>query len=94
MRVGANGRQFRGDSKSNANFYDYGAEVLTVTDGGLRTSRERRQERAMRLRPTGGPADPEQSGRRLTGRGSILLNFPDSDFLSLWWRKVSSPEIQ
>jgi murein DD-endopeptidase len=33
MRLGPDGRLFHGDSKSNANFYDYGAEVLAVADG-------------------------------------------------------------
>jgi murein DD-endopeptidase len=33
MNLGPDGRLFRGDSKSNANFYDYGAEVLAVADG-------------------------------------------------------------
>jgi murein DD-endopeptidase len=32
MRLGPDGRLFRGDAKSNANFYDYGAEVLAVAD--------------------------------------------------------------
>jgi hypothetical protein len=33
MRLGPDGRLFRSDSKSNANFYGYGAEVLAVADG-------------------------------------------------------------
>jgi murein DD-endopeptidase len=33
MRLGSDGRLSHGDSKSNANFYDYGAEVLAVADG-------------------------------------------------------------
>jgi len=33
MCLGQDGRLFRGDSKSNANFYSYGAEVLAVADG-------------------------------------------------------------
>jgi len=33
MRIGPDGRLFRGDTKSNANFYGYGAEVLAVADG-------------------------------------------------------------
>lgn len=35
MRLGPDGRLFHGDSKSNANFYDYGAEVLAVADGRI-----------------------------------------------------------
>lgn len=33
MRLGPDGRLFHGDTKSNANFYDYGVEVLAVADG-------------------------------------------------------------
>ncbi|HXY52720.1 MAG TPA: M23 family metallopeptidase [Terriglobales bacterium] len=33
MRIGPDGRLFHGDTKSNANFYDYGTEVLAVADG-------------------------------------------------------------
>jgi murein DD-endopeptidase len=33
MRLGPDGRLFHGDSKSNANFYGYGADVLAVADG-------------------------------------------------------------
>ena len=33
MRIGPDGRLFHGDTKSNANFYDYGAEVFAVDDG-------------------------------------------------------------
>jgi hypothetical protein len=33
MRLGANGRLFDGDPKSNASFYSYGAEVLAVAEG-------------------------------------------------------------
>ena len=33
MRLGPDGCLFHGDSKSNANFYGYGAEVLAVADG-------------------------------------------------------------
>jgi murein DD-endopeptidase len=33
MRLGPDGRLFHGDSTSNANFYDYGAEVLAVAAG-------------------------------------------------------------
>jgi murein DD-endopeptidase len=33
MCIGPDGRLFRDDSKSNDNFYDYGAEVLAVADG-------------------------------------------------------------
>jgi murein DD-endopeptidase len=32
-RVGPDGRLFHGDNKSNANFYDFGADVLAVADG-------------------------------------------------------------
>jgi murein DD-endopeptidase len=32
MQLGPDGHLFHGDSKSNANFYDYGAEVLAVAD--------------------------------------------------------------
>jgi hypothetical protein len=35
MCLGPDGRLFHGDSKSNANFYDYGAEVLAVADGRI-----------------------------------------------------------
>jgi murein DD-endopeptidase len=35
MRLGPDGRLFHGDMKSNANFYDYGAEVLAVADGRI-----------------------------------------------------------
>ena len=35
MRLGPDGRLFRGDSKSNPNFYGYGAEVLAVADGRI-----------------------------------------------------------
>ncbi len=35
MRLGPDGRLFHGDPKSNANFYDYGAEVLAVGDGRI-----------------------------------------------------------
>jgi murein DD-endopeptidase len=34
-RLGPDGRLFHGDSKSNANFYGYGAEVLAVADGRI-----------------------------------------------------------
>jgi hypothetical protein len=33
MPLGPDGRLFHGDSKSNANFYRYGAEVVAVADG-------------------------------------------------------------
>ncbi len=33
MRLGPDGRLFHGDSTANANFYDYGAEVLAVAAG-------------------------------------------------------------
>jgi len=33
MHLGPDGRLFHPDTKSNANFYDYGAEVLAVADG-------------------------------------------------------------
>ena len=33
MRLGPDGRLFHDDKSSNANFYDYGAEVLAVADG-------------------------------------------------------------
>lgn len=33
MQLGPDGRLFHGDKKSNANYYDYGAEVLAVADG-------------------------------------------------------------
>jgi len=33
MHLGPDRRLFHGDTKSNANFYDYGAEVLAVADG-------------------------------------------------------------
>jgi murein DD-endopeptidase len=33
--LGPDGRLFHGDSKSNANFYNYGAEVLAVADGRI-----------------------------------------------------------
>jgi hypothetical protein len=35
MCLGPDGRLFHGDSKSNANFYDYGAEVLAVADAQI-----------------------------------------------------------
>jgi hypothetical protein len=35
MRLGPDGRLFHNDSKSNANFYDYGAEVVAVADGRI-----------------------------------------------------------
>jgi murein DD-endopeptidase MepM/ murein hydrolase activator NlpD len=35
MRLGPDGRLFHGDPKSNASFYDYGAEVLAVADGRI-----------------------------------------------------------
>jgi peptidase M23-like protein len=35
MRLGPDGRLLHGDSKSNANFYDYGAEVVAVADGRI-----------------------------------------------------------
>lgn len=35
MSLGSDGRLFHGDPKSNANFYDYGAEVLAVADGRI-----------------------------------------------------------
>jgi murein DD-endopeptidase MepM/ murein hydrolase activator NlpD len=35
MCLGPDGRLFHGDPKSNANFYDYGAEVLAVADGRI-----------------------------------------------------------
>jgi len=34
-RLGPDGRLFHGDSKSNANFYGYGAEVVAVADGRI-----------------------------------------------------------
>jgi murein DD-endopeptidase len=33
MQLGPDGRLFHGDPKSNASYYDYGAEVLAVADG-------------------------------------------------------------
>jgi len=33
MQLGPDGRLFHGDKKSNADYYDYGAEVLAVADG-------------------------------------------------------------
>ena len=33
MQLGPDGRLFHGDRKSNADYYDYGAEVLAVADG-------------------------------------------------------------
>jgi murein DD-endopeptidase len=33
MQLGPDRRLFHGDTKSNANYYDYGAEVLAVADG-------------------------------------------------------------
>jgi hypothetical protein len=33
MQLGPDGRLFHGDAKSNANYYDYGAEILAVADG-------------------------------------------------------------
>jgi murein DD-endopeptidase len=35
IQFGPDGRFFHGDSKSNANFYGYGAEVLAVADGRI-----------------------------------------------------------
>lgn len=35
MRIGADGRLCHGSTDSNANFYDYGAEVLAVADGSV-----------------------------------------------------------
>jgi murein DD-endopeptidase len=35
MSLGPDGRAYHGDPKSNANFYDYGAEVLAVGDGRI-----------------------------------------------------------
>jgi murein DD-endopeptidase MepM/ murein hydrolase activator NlpD len=35
LRLGPDGRVFRGDSISNANFYGYGAEVLAVAEGRI-----------------------------------------------------------
>lgn len=35
MCLGPDGRLFHGDPKSNASFYDYGAEVLAVADGRI-----------------------------------------------------------
>jgi len=36
MRMGPDGRLFHSDSKTNANFYGYGAEVLAVADARVR----------------------------------------------------------
>jgi len=33
MQLGPDAKLFHGDTKSNANFYDYGAEVIAVADG-------------------------------------------------------------
>ena len=35
LRLGPDGRLFHGDPKSNASFYDHGAEVLAVADGRI-----------------------------------------------------------
>jgi hypothetical protein len=40
MCLGPDRRLFHGDPKSNANFYDYGAEVLAVADGRISDLRE------------------------------------------------------
>ncbi|HEX4809586.1 MAG TPA: peptidoglycan DD-metalloendopeptidase family protein [Bryobacteraceae bacterium] len=40
MRIGPDGRLFHGDSKSNANFYGYGAEVLAVADARVSDLRD------------------------------------------------------
>ncbi|HEY7218643.1 MAG TPA: M23 family metallopeptidase, partial [Candidatus Binatia bacterium] len=40
VRLGADGRLFKGDSKSNKNFYGYGAEVLAVADGRISEVRD------------------------------------------------------
>ncbi len=40
VRLGPDGRLFHGDSKSNANFYGYGAEVLAVADARVSDLRD------------------------------------------------------
>jgi hypothetical protein len=40
MRLDANGRLFKSDSKSNTNFYGYGAEVLAVADARVSDVRD------------------------------------------------------
>lgn len=40
MRLGPDGRLFRGDAKSNNNFYSYGAEVLAVADARVSDLRD------------------------------------------------------
>ena len=40
MRLGADGRLFNGDSKSNTSFYGYGAEVLAVADARVSDVRD------------------------------------------------------
>lgn len=52
MRLGPDGRVFRGDSKSNANFYGYGAEVLAVADGRISDLKDGLPENAGRNEPS------------------------------------------
>jgi murein DD-endopeptidase MepM/ murein hydrolase activator NlpD len=46
MRLDADGRPFRGDPKSNANFVDYATDVLAVADGRVSDVRDGLDENA------------------------------------------------
>ena len=46
VQQGPDGRLFRGDSNSNANFYGYGAEVIAAADGEVSDLRDGQSENA------------------------------------------------